>query len=86
MGLRGRACGVCVHCPAGTRVTFHHLVYPVPEPGGRGIHLTLDLGGQARFGPDVEWVDMTDYSVDRRGHAASMQPFAVIGRHFPMAR
>lgn len=40
------------------------LVYPVPEPGGLGIHLTLDLGGQARFGPDVRWIDKVDYSFD----------------------
>ena len=40
------------------------LVYPVPVPGGLGVHLTLDLGGQARFGPDVEWVDREDYTVD----------------------
>lgn len=43
---------------------FSRLIYPVPEPGGLGVHLTLDLGGQARFGPDVEWVDTIDYSVD----------------------
>ena len=43
---------------------FQHLVYPAPEPGGLGIHVTLDLSGQARFGPDVEWVDGLDYSVD----------------------
>jgi len=46
------------------RAPFQHLIYPVPEPGGLGIHLTLDLGGQARFGPDVEWVDRLEYSVD----------------------
>ena len=43
---------------------FHHLVYPVPEPGGLGVHVTLDLHGQARFGPDVQWIDAPDYSVD----------------------
>ena len=48
------------------RSPFSHLVYPVPEEGGLGVHLTLDLGGQARFGPDVEWVDQVDYSVDPR--------------------
>ena len=36
---------------------FRHLVYPVPDPGGLGIHLTFDLAGQARFGPDVQWID-----------------------------
>ena len=43
---------------------FSRLVYPVPSEGGLGVHLTLDLGGQARFGPDVEWVDQEDYAVD----------------------
>ncbi|MDH7639168.1 NAD(P)/FAD-dependent oxidoreductase [Sphingomonas oryzagri] len=46
------------------RVPFSHLIYPVPVPGGLGTHLTLDMGGQARFGPDVEWIDSLDYSVD----------------------
>ena len=45
---------------------FSRLVYPVPSQGGLGVHLTLDLGGQARFGPDVEWVDREDYDVDPR--------------------
>jgi L-2-hydroxyglutarate oxidase LhgO len=45
---------------------FSRLVYPVPSEGGLGVHLTLDLGGQARFGPDVEWVDHEDYDVDPR--------------------
>ncbi|MFZ5509037.1 MAG: NAD(P)/FAD-dependent oxidoreductase [Pseudomonadota bacterium] len=48
----------------GGRAPFSRLIYPVPEPGGLGVHLTLDLGGQARFGPDVEWVDDLDYRVD----------------------
>ena len=42
---------------------FQHLIYPVPEPGGLGIHVTLDLAGGARFGPNVEWVDEPEYSV-----------------------
>jgi L-2-hydroxyglutarate oxidase LhgO len=51
------------------RAPFSRLVYPVPEPGGLGLHLTLDLGGQARFGPDVEWLSITaaddiSYDVD----------------------
>ena len=46
------------------RSPFSRLIYPVPEPGGLGVHLTLDLAGQARFGPDVEWVDAIDYRVD----------------------
>jgi L-2-hydroxyglutarate oxidase LhgO len=43
---------------------FSHLIYPVPEQAGLGIHLTLDMAGQARFGPDVEWIDEIDYSQD----------------------
>ncbi|MBU2409769.1 MAG: NAD(P)/FAD-dependent oxidoreductase [Gammaproteobacteria bacterium] len=42
------------------RAPFSHLIYPVPEVAGLGVHLTLDLGGQAKFGPDVEWVDSPD--------------------------
>ena len=45
------------------RAPFSHLIYPVPEAAGLGVHLTLDLGGQARFGPDVEWIDTIDYTV-----------------------
>ena len=48
------------------RAPFSRLIYPVPEPGGLGVHLTLDMAGQARFGPDVEWVDHIDYAVDPR--------------------
>ena len=43
---------------------FRHLIYPVPEEAGLGVHVTIDLGGQVRFGPDVEWVDALDYDVD----------------------
>ncbi len=42
------------------RAPFSRLVYPVPEAAGLGVHLTIDLGGQAKFGPDVEWVDRPD--------------------------
>ena len=51
---------------------FKHLVYPVPEEGGLGVHVTIDLGGQVKFGPDVEWIpdvkwtDELDYDVDPR--------------------
>ncbi len=47
-----------------TRPPFTRLIYPVPEAAGLGVHLTLDLAGQARFGPDVEWIDEIDYDVD----------------------
>ena len=62
------------------RPPFSRLIYPVPEPGGLGVHLTLDLGGQARFGPDVEWVDREDYDVDL-GRAAGF--YAAIRRYWP---
>jgi len=59
---------------------FSRLIYPVPVPGGLGTHLTIDLGGQARFGPDVEWVDSIDYEVDpRRGDSF----YAAIRRYWP---
>ena len=48
------------------RSPFSRLIYPVPVAGGLGVHLTIDLGGQARFGPDVEWVETLDYTVDPR--------------------
>lgn len=39
---------------------FKHLIYPIPEDGGLGVHVTLDLNGQVKFGPDVEWIDGID--------------------------
>lgn len=42
------------------KAPFSHLIYPVPEAAGLGVHLTLDLGGQAKFGPDVQWVASAD--------------------------
>ncbi|SIT35202.1 FAD dependent oxidoreductase [Paraburkholderia ribeironis] len=48
------------------RAPFSRLIYPMPNEAGLGVHLTLDLGGQARFGPDVEWVDSINYDVDPR--------------------
>ncbi|MDJ1159643.1 NAD(P)/FAD-dependent oxidoreductase [Chelatococcus sp. SYSU_G07232] len=50
----------------GGRAPFSHLVYPAPQTHGLGVHLTLDLGGQARFGPDTEWVEELSYTVDPR--------------------
>jgi len=46
------------------RSPFRHLIYPVPDAAGLGIHATLDLGKRVRFGPDVEWVDKIDYAVN----------------------
>jgi L-2-hydroxyglutarate oxidase LhgO len=62
---------------------FSRLVYPVPEPGGLGVHLTLDLAGQARFGPDVEWVERIDYQVDPQRAARF---YAAIRRYWPGLR
>lgn len=62
------------------RAPFSRLVYPVPEPGGLGVHVTLDLAGQARFGPDVEWVDSIDYRVDPR---RAERFYAAIRRYWP---
>ncbi len=62
------------------RAPFSHLIYPVPEPGGLGVHLTLDLAGQARFGPNVAWVDEIDYTVN----AADGDGFyAAVRRYWP---
>lgn len=52
---------------------FRHLIYPVPVPGGLGTHATLDLGGQVRFGPDVEWIEELDYQVNAE-RAAQFYP------------
>lgn len=46
------------------RSPFSHLIYPMPDEAGLGVHLTLDMAGQARFGPDTEWVDTINYAVD----------------------
>ena len=62
------------------KTPFRRLIYPVPVPGGLGVHITLDLAGQARFGPDVEWIEAVDYSVDpRRGDAF----YAAVRRYWP---
>jgi len=62
------------------RAPFRRLVYPVPEAGGLGVHLTLDLAGSARFGPDVEWVEACDFGVDP---ARSAEFYAAIRRYWP---
>jgi L-2-hydroxyglutarate oxidase LhgO len=62
------------------RAPFSRLVYPVPEPGGLGVHVTLDLDGRARFGPDVEWVDRIDYTVDPR---RTERFYGAIRRYWP---
>ncbi|MFB9950006.1 NAD(P)/FAD-dependent oxidoreductase [Rhizobium puerariae] len=62
------------------RAPTQRLIYPVPEPGGLGVHLTVDLTGEARFGPDVEWVETIDYDVDPH---RSDGFYAVIRRYWP---
>lgn len=62
------------------RSPFSHLIYPVPVPGGLGTHVTLDLAGRARFGPDVEWVETRDYRVDP---ARARSFYAAIRRYWP---
>jgi L-2-hydroxyglutarate oxidase LhgO len=64
----------------GGRSPFHRLVYPVPDHASVGLHYTRDLGGQSRFGPDVEWVDRIDYDVD--GTRAD-RFYASIRRYWP---
>jgi L-2-hydroxyglutarate oxidase LhgO len=46
------------------RAPFRHLVYPMPVAGGLGVHLTLDVAGRAKFGPDVEWKDRVSYEFE----------------------
>ena len=64
---------------------FSHLIYPIPEPGGLGVHLTLDMAGQAKFGPDVEWLDIENeeqinYTVDtKRGEGF----YAAVRKYWP---
>jgi L-2-hydroxyglutarate oxidase LhgO len=55
----------CAGAPA-----FSRLIYPAPVPGGLGVHVTLDLAGRMRFGPDVEWIERENYDVDA-GRAAA---------------
>ncbi len=62
------------------RAPATQLIYPVPEPGGLGVHLTLDLAGQARFGPDIEWIETIDYDVDP-GRADKF--YSAIRRYWP---
>lgn len=67
------------------RPAFTRLIYPAPVEGGLGVHVTLDLAGRMRFGPDVEWLDannpaVVDYTVDPRRAVAF---YAAIRRYWP---
>jgi L-2-hydroxyglutarate oxidase LhgO len=87
-GIEGMPVGMipCAYLAKGSyfscsaRAPFSRLIYPVPEPGGLGVHLTLDMAGQARFGPDVEWVESIDYAVDA---ARAERFYPAIRRYWP---
>ncbi|KAL2464622.1 FAD-dependent oxidoreductase family protein [Forsythia ovata] len=80
----------CYFTLSNSKTPFEHLIYPIPEDGGLGVHVTLDLNGQVKFGPDVEWTDgiddfssflnMFDYSV--RGERAK-QFYPEIRKYYP---
>lgn len=65
------------------KVPFSRLVYPTPQSAGLGVHFTLDLAGQGRFGPDVEWIGTADYEVDPR---RSDDFYEAIRRYWPDLR
>jgi L-2-hydroxyglutarate oxidase LhgO len=65
------------------RAPFSRLVYPVPVPGGLGVHVTLDLAGQARFGPDVSWIDGVDYAFEE---GRDLGFYGAIRAYFPELR
>ncbi|MGI9513799.1 MAG: NAD(P)/FAD-dependent oxidoreductase [Anderseniella sp.] len=62
------------------KAPFTRLIYPCPVAGGLGVHLTVDVGGQARFGPDVEWVDEPNYDVDP---VRADEFYALVRRYWP---
>ncbi len=62
------------------RAPFSRLIYPMPDAAGLGVHLTFDLGGQARFGPDVEWIEEINYDVDP---ARAEQFYGAVRRYWP---
>lgn len=62
------------------RSPFRHLVYPIAHTAFLGVHVTVDLGGQARFGPDIDWVDGIDYSFD---HSREQLFYKAIRRYWP---
>ena len=62
------------------RSPFQRLIYPIPDEAGLGVHLTLDLAGQARFGPDVEWITNINYRVDP---SRGIEFYDAIRRYWP---
>ncbi len=65
----------------GGKSPFSQLIYPVPEAGGLGVHLTIDLGGQAKFGPDVQWVDSPDDLLVDPGRSVAF--YAEVRKYWP---
>ncbi|MCZ6617096.1 MAG: FAD-dependent oxidoreductase, partial [Gammaproteobacteria bacterium] len=59
---------------------FSRLVYPVADRGGLGVHVTMDMAGQVKFGPDVHWIDEIDYAFDISNRADFV---AAIRRYYP---
>lgn len=59
---------------------FRHPIYPAPEQAGLGVHVTLDMGGQVKFGPDVEWIDGIDYDVDP---SRADKFYAAVRKYYP---
>jgi L-2-hydroxyglutarate oxidase LhgO len=76
---RARLCKGSYFACAG-RPAFSRLVYPLPEAAGLGVHVTLDLAGRMRFGPDVQWTEELDYAVDA---ARADSFYAAIRRYWP---
>jgi L-2-hydroxyglutarate oxidase LhgO len=65
------------------RSPFNRLIYPMPDAASLGVHVTLDLAGRARFGPDVEWIDDLNYDIDA---ARAARFYAAIRRYYPDLR
>jgi L-2-hydroxyglutarate oxidase LhgO len=76
---RARLCKGSYFACAG-RPAISHLVYPLPEAAGLGVHVTLDLAGRMRFGPDVQWIERLDWDVDPSRAEAF---YAAIRRYWP---
>ncbi len=64
-----------------SRAPFSHLIYPLPQAAGLGVHFTLDLGGQAKFGPDVQWVSSPDDLVVEPARGAAF--YAEVRKYWP---
>ena len=72
--------------PCQGKPAFTRLIYPVPIAGGLGVHVTLDLAGRMRFGPDVEWIERENYEVDPNAPTFFMSASAPTGRVCVTAR